>query len=206
MATHKEIEQRRKKVLAVLKHCGKEPNQAHIDIICDNLPEIDVSKQTITKDLQHLRDRKALWNDKGSVVNVDKESEWQYQKPRPPSFAAYGIYWERNKVNWQRRPTRGQPPKGESPEYRLPGENPTFQEGIWVCFANQVGIYLLHNGDRTVYVGRTASNDTTNLFSRLRYHHEKKRRWDKFSWFGFSKVMDNGSISENEYVPPLPPA
>ena len=59
-----------------------------------------------------------------------------------------------------------------------------------VNFANQNGIYLLHSGFETVYVGQT-TNNRDGLFQRLRIHGSEPGKgpmWDKFSWFGFKQV------------------
>ena len=64
-------------------------------------------------------------------------------------------------------------------------------------FANQHGIYLLHKGLETVYVGQT-TNDRNGLFQRLRMHCVEPGRgplWDTFSWFGFKTVDPERRLS-----------
>lgn len=101
------------------------------------------------------------------------------------NVCAYGLYWERDKVNW------------------TPGSGR--QRGLWgtagagtepVDFSNQAGIYVLHNGMAPLYVGRTFAENNA-LMTRLVSHHRDDRkgaRWDKFSWFGFRRVGDDGQL------------
>ena len=99
------------------------------------------------------------------------------------SVSAYGLYWERDKVNWE--PTNGQ--LLGSPD----------DSDVEIDFAEQWGIYILHNSLTVMYVGRTSSSNT-GLYKRLRDHHTAGRRtarWDEFSWFGFRQVNENRSLS-----------
>ncbi len=101
------------------------------------------------------------------------------------NVSAYGLYWEREKVNWE--PTNG----------KLLGSPDDSDEEI--DFAQQWGIYILHNSLTVMYVGRTSS-DNTGLYQRLRQHHSRgprTARWDEFSWFGFRPVNEDGSLSQN---------
>ncbi|MFO1015011.1 MAG: hypothetical protein U1E50_14735 [Caulobacteraceae bacterium] len=63
-----------------------------------------------------------------------------------------------------------------------------------VDFSNQVGVYLLHDRDRVIYVGRA----TDTLASRLKAHTTDRLggRWDRFSWFGLRGVSDEGTLGE----------
>jgi hypothetical protein len=89
------------------------------------------------------------------------------------------MYWRREFVIW----TRGA---------RLLGQ----QTGgaINVNFADQKGVYLLHDRDRVIYVGR--ADDT--LYSRVKAHATDRLsgRWDRFSWFGLRPVLASGSLGE----------
>ncbi|MEA3036557.1 MAG: hypothetical protein QOH04_2329 [Sphingomonadales bacterium] len=95
------------------------------------------------------------------------------------ALRAFGMFWQRSYVVWS-----GQP--------RLLGRQ---SEGASeVDFKEQVGVYLLHDRDRVIYVGRAA--DT--LFARLKAHTTDRLsgRWDRFSWFGLRPVNENGSLGE----------
>ena len=89
---------------------------------------------------------------------------------------AFGLYWEKDKVRWNSREVLGCLAKGSRK----------------VNFAEQKGVYLLHNGRSVAYVGRT----TDSLYGRLWAHHRdhKSMRWDRFSWFGFCDVNESGSL------------
>ena len=65
---------------------------------------------------------------------------------------AFGMYWRRDRVLWKSSPMLlGQQQPGSTP----------------VDFCGQTGVYLLHDGNRVVYVGRTIGQD---LGARLRQH------------------------------------
>ena len=62
-------------------------------------------------------------------------------------------------------------------------------------FSQQIGLYLLYDGREVIYVGRV--RDST-LGGRL-YEHTKDRlsaRWDRFSWFGFLPVFNDGKLGK----------
>ena len=123
-------------------------------------------------------------------------------------IANYGLYWERDKVNWwpgrQGRGVRGIRLLGKP--YSIGSEHDEDDENGAVNFSNQLGIYLLHNGMETVYVGQT-TNDKNGLFQRLRsqgIEPDKGPLWDRFSWFGFKKVrgteLSSVQINSNKEV------
>jgi hypothetical protein len=97
------------------------------------------------------------------------------------ALRAFGMFWKRELVFWLGKP-------------QLLG-----RQGIGatdVNFANQIGVYLLHDRERVIYVGR--ASDT--LFARLKTHTTDRLggRWDRFSWFGLRGVRDNGQLSDGE--------
>ena len=64
-----------------------------------------------------------------------------------------------------------------------------------VDFSGQKGVYLLHDGHRTIYVGRT----TEQTLGRRLYQHTRNRlegRWNRWSWFGLLGVTDDGQLQE----------
>jgi len=91
---------------------------------------------------------------------------------------AFGMFWDRSKVLWEAQPRiLGQQQAG-SPE---------------VNFCEQKGVYLLHDSQGVVYVGRVSDQ---NLGKRL-YQHTVDRltgRWTRFSWFGVYPVEQNGTL------------
>lgn len=118
-----------------------------------------------------------------TVPTSNREILEAEQEAQLISVSAYGLYWERDKVNWE--PTNG----------KLLG-SPDDSDVI-IDFAEQWGIYILYNGLTVMYVGRTSS-DNTGIYQRLRDHHTGRRRtarWDEFSWFGFRPVNEDRSLS-----------
>ena len=106
--------------------------------------------------------------------------------PEHLTVKAYGLYWDRNIVDWN--PVRGKL-WGQQDENASP-----------VNFADQHGVYLLHSWNEIVYVGQTFTDKgEAGLYGRLRYHHtdrdkRKSDRWDSFSWFGFRSVDEDGKL------------
>ena len=190
MADQAAIKARKRMVLSALRKCGtsKAAHSSHIYQEMQKQGEIGVTEQTIRKDLKELSGKKLPQPFKGKVKKIRNKLEWQYVEPKPPSFAAYGYRWKRDAVDWQEEKFEGKK-KGKTAE--------------GVDFAGIGGVYFLHNGDRTVYVGRVQGGER-DIKTRLREHTKDrlKHDWDKFSWFGFNKVQD-GALLEDEYVPPL---
>jgi len=89
-----------------------------------------------------------------------------------------GMYWNRNWVHWAHNP-------------RILGK--ASDGATQVDFTLQIGIYMLHDRERIIYVGQTNDRAVgTGLGQRL-YEHTKGRfasRWDRFSWFGLKEVVD----------------
>ncbi len=96
------------------------------------------------------------------------------------ALRAFGMFWQRALVVWKNPPTLlGRQGAGATD----------------VNFADQVGVYLLHDRERVIYVGRA----TDAVFSRLKAHDTDRLggRWDRFSWFGLRTVMENGKLSSS---------
>lgn len=95
------------------------------------------------------------------------------------SITAFGMFWLRDQVVWS----------GEKTLFGWQGEG-----SLRVDFAEQAGVYLLHDRDRVIYVGRA---DKT-LFARLKVHtiDRLNGRWDRFSWFGLRAVNEDGSLQD----------
>jgi len=93
---------------------------------------------------------------------------------------AFGMYWRRDSVLWNKSPRLlGQQQLGSQP----------------VDFSQQKGVYLLHDGSKVVYVGRTTDQP---LGTRLKQHTSDRLngRWDRFSWFGIFSATDVGGLSD----------
>lgn len=110
--------------------------------------------------------------------------------PRNLAVAAYGLHWERDKVDWSARRLYG----WDDANFNPVGNYDDFA----IDFANQQGVYLLHSWDAVVYVGRTTAANN-GLFQRLQAHHNSpawSAKWERFSWFGMRRVNDEGDLSD----------
>lgn len=100
----------------------------------------------------------------------------------PGLVTSFGMFWRRDQVNWN-----------HSGRLRLLG----YQAGDTrkTDFTEQVGVYLLHDGARTIYVGRVSK---PRMGPRLAEHTKDRLsgRWDRFSWFGLRPVLTKGNLGE----------
>jgi hypothetical protein len=102
------------------------------------------------------------------------------------ALRAFGMFWRRDQVIWTGTP-------------RLVGRQGSGASDV--NFSNQIGVYLLHDRERVIYVGRA----TDGLYTRLKAHTSDRLsgRWDRFSWFGLRGVHEDGSLL-NSTVPWTP--
>jgi hypothetical protein len=96
------------------------------------------------------------------------------------ALRAFGMFWRRELVLWSGSKLLGRQSAGATE----------------VNFAGQVGVYLLHDRERVIYVGRA----TDTLLARLKAHTSDRLggRWDRFSWFGLRSVNTRGELSNSE--------
>ena len=90
-----------------------------------------------------------------------------------------GMYWDRELVVWKT-------PLNLYGVERIGAEK--------INFGNQTGIYLLHDNREVLYVGQAVRQP---IMKRL-LDHTKDRlsgRWNRFSWFGFQTLDDNGKLN-----------
>jgi hypothetical protein len=94
------------------------------------------------------------------------------------AIKAFGMYWERSQINWDSPKVLGK------------------QEGAdqSVDFSNQLGVYILHDRERVIYVGRAEDS----LLKRLIKHTTGRfgNRWDRFSWFGICSVGSDAKLAK----------
>jgi hypothetical protein len=121
-------------------------------------------------------------DDSSQLVTEEIEDELivteKTKKERYKIINAFGIYWNRNLVHWKTTPDLlGIQQIGASE----------------VNFKDQIGIYLLHDSRETIYVGQAIEQ---TLGQRLKNHTTDRLggRWDRFSWFGFYPVNENGKL------------
>ena len=100
----------------------------------------------------------------------------------PGLITSFGMFWRREQVNWH-----------SGGRLRLLGYKAG--EPDTVDFSDQVGVYLLHDGARTIYVGRVSK---PRMGFRLQEHTKDRLsgRWDRFSWFGLRPVLKKGVLGE----------
>jgi hypothetical protein len=94
------------------------------------------------------------------------------------AIKAFGMYWLRAQINWATPKLLGKQDGAE----------------LSVDFGNQIGVYLLHDRERVIYVGRAEDS----LVKRLVAHTAGRfgGRWDRFSWFGIKPVDQSGKLAE----------
>lgn len=123
---------------------------------------------------KHYEDEDALQTgtiDSGGPADESPEKETGIVR-------AFGMYWRRNLIRWSNSP-------------KLLGQQSRGAESV--NFPNEVGIYLLHDGRETVYVGRAVDRP----IGRRLFEHTYDRlngRWDRFSWFGLLSVTEGGEL------------
>ena len=67
-----------------------------------------------------------------------------------------------------------------------------------VNFKDQRGIYLLHDAREVIYVGQAVKQP---ISKRLADHCRDRLngRWDRFSWFGFYGVNEDGTLMQDDF-------
>ena len=98
---------------------------------------------------------------------------------------ALGMFWDRSKVDWN------------GPQTKLQG----FQSGgKSTDFASERGIYLLHDTQGVLYVGKVHPGP---LGQRLWQHTGDRLagRWTRFSWFGLYPATEEGTLQTDVELP-----
>jgi hypothetical protein len=93
-------------------------------------------------------------------------------------IGAYGLFWREDEVIWS-------PGKGNT--FHLYGRRNKNKGTVSICdFRKQAGIYILYGNLGSYYGGLT-----NNLGRRLGEHtrDDHAGMWDRFSWFGFRRVL-----------------
>lgn len=112
---------------------------------------------------------------------TDTTEEASEEEAETGAIRALGMFWERSQVNWS--PTQpsllGRQSAGDGP----------------IDFTTEIGVYLLHDRERVIYVGRA----TDAIGDRLKAHtiDRLRSRWDRFSWFGLYAVSEDGEVVPN---------
>ena len=132
----------------------------------------------VSKGVYRLRDEKSASVSGPEALKIlvaDEEDE-----PETGLINAFGMYWLRESVLWSKPRLLGQQQPGSTA----------------VDFAEERGVYLLHDRREVVYVGRTTDRA---LGARLREHTVDRLsgRWDRFSWFGILPVKPDGTLASS---------
>lgn len=106
------------------------------------------------------------------------------------SIKNFGLMWQRSSVAWTG--VRGN--AGHLSGFGPIGHPKKKQHDA--DFREQIGVYILYQGDKVVYVGQAGSGGQT-LYKRLKDHtvDHLADRWDRFSWFGVKNVNLDGNLS-----------
>lgn len=119
------------------------------------------------------------WGDVGGPADTKPGDDPDLVAPSTIAVQAYGIYWERAAVDWSKTVPRL--------------DCQQFGTSDAVDMSEQRGIYVLFDHRAVVYVGRATDQ---GLGTRLRQHtwDRLRSRWDRFSWFGFHTVGNDGKL------------
>ena len=108
---------------------------------------------------------------------------------------AYGTFWDRDQVDWS--------PGSGNGRFRVLGRRNKRQPQLQVCdLTDQRGIYVLHDDHGPYYVGLATDRGIGfRLRDHTRDHHKKK--WTRFSWFGFRVVLAGTNADGTQKLRPL---
>lgn len=112
-------------------------------------------------------------------VSAEPSPPVEEDEPETGLINAFGMYWLRERVLWEKPKLLGQQQPGSSN----------------VDFLEQRGVYLLYDRREVIYVGRTTDQA---LGQRLKQHTTGRLggRWDRFSWFGILPVTPEGKLAD----------
>ena len=154
--------------LNLRKRIGANPARVVATILSRSLGDPDSPFQRVARGQYTLKEQVNVHSNSDTKISEAPEDESE-----SGALQAFGMYWKRDYVSWSG------PPK-------LIG-----RQGLGassVNFSDQVGVYLLHDRDRVIYVGRAQKE---SLYIRLKAHTNDRLsgRWDRFSWFGIRRLI-----------------
>ena len=117
-----------------------------------------------------------------SPLETTTEAQDMLSIEREHIIKNFGMFWGRDNVDWKTANLFGCQ-NGSSSN---------------VNFKEQVGIYLLHDAREVIYVGQAVKQP---ISKRLADHCKDRLngRWDRFSWFGFYGVDEDGQLITNDF-------
>jgi len=114
-------------------------------------------------------------------VDAQLEAEIEAEIEEAESvIRCFGMYWQRDLVLWKNEP-------------RMFGKQQATAKPV--DFGKQKGLYILYDHHTVIYVGRAIDR----TLGRRLFEHTVDRlgsRWNRFSWFGFHAVTDEGVLKE----------
>lgn len=119
------------------------------------------------------------------------------RKAHKALIQSYGLFWRRDEIDWN-------PGKGKRYGFRLYGRCGANRGHIQVAdFRYQQGIYILYGDYGPYYVGLTRKK---GIGRRLKDHltDGHANRWDRFSWFGFCKVLKSKNADRIHQLGKMP--
>lgn len=154
------------------EHIGKTPPQTVNRYLNSYLKDKVVSTGTRGEYiLASLAQQNSL---KPATANKDKKDADDNNSFDDALITAFGRYWDRKQF--------------EQNCNQLYGASVQYAGAESVDFSKHAGIYLLHKGERVVYVGQA-----THLVDRLSKHIKEpmRTRWDSFSWFSIIEIKED---------------
>lgn len=155
-------------------------------------PDATVSRELHASGNKYVKVRRATFALKNRIKDFEQKDQidqsllLEKDEEEDSIVSSFGMFWRREEVEWSNHTN-----------LKLLGVQRG--EADLVNFSQQIGLYLLYDGREVVYVGRAKTCNST-LGGRL-YEHTKDRlsaRWDRFSWFGFLPVSENGELGERQ--------
>ena len=157
-------------------------------------PEATVSAQLCTNPKFYEKVDKGVYrlidNNVNPILQNQKTTETKTEKQniskeideiqRNLLIKNFGMFWSRDNVDWKSMNLLG-----------AQAEN-----AKTVNFKDQRGIYMLHDAREVIYVGQAIKQP---ISKRLADHCKDRLsgRWNRFSWFGFYGVNDEGVLVNN---------
>lgn len=159
---------------------------------CGATPEQTVCAQLATKKEFFRQLGNGVYELVDPTVEVATHPESQSEKKQVKEEAEqiernniiknFGMFWSRADVDWKSMNMYG--------AQRIDSQTVNFKE--------QCGIYLLHDAREVIYVGQAVKQP---ISKRLADHCKDRLsgRWDRFSWFGFYGVNDDGKLIQDDF-------
>lgn len=139
--------------------------------------QISISRKNEGQNSPFDRVGRGLYRLKEAVRQPASTPVAQEEDVQGDLIRGYGLYWERQDVDWTRSRILGA---------ATPNSDP-------VDMSAQIGVYLLYDGREAVYAGRASEE---SMGRRLKAHTRDrlKTRWNRFSWFGLYDVAEKGEL------------